>query len=49
MVSALPLILFSDMTESHELSVPPVPYQQHEAVNCVYLVISCIHLCRYLE
>ena len=49
MVSALPLTLFPDMTESHELSVPPVPYQQHEAVNCFSLVISCIHLCRYSE
>ena len=49
MVSALPLTLFPDVTESHELSVPPVPYQQQEAVNCAYLVISCIHLCRYSE
>ena len=49
MVSALPLTLFPDMTESRELSVPPVLYQQHEDVNCVYLVISGIRLCRYLE
>ena len=49
MVSALPLTLLPDMTESHELSVLPIPYQQHEDVNFIYLVISCIHLCRYSE
>lgn len=34
------LLSYQKLAESHEISAPLIPHQQHEDINCIYLMIN---------